>query len=194
MCAFRCLALHRKQNHIEESVKLYYQQWKQYLSDNCERIIPESMKRYDGVELHELPHFERCFEIMVTVCELKEDGVVIARYHPTTRFQDNLYMNMHKRHLSYITKFEAYSKKFQCAMCNRLFSKLDQVKRHSKVCSNITKHVLPGGHFTQQHTIFDELEQLGIVVPMEKRFFSWFSSQRVDSQGSEVPNRMKMIY
>ena len=48
------------------------------------------------------------------------------------------------------------------------------MKRHQKICKGQTKYRFPGGFYSTPKTIFDKLEQHGIVVPEEDRHFEWF--------------------
>ena len=136
--------------------------------------LPENSYEYRGIEFEDFPDFEKCFNIRVTVCELIESGSVIPRYHPSTRYNDKIYLNVFNGHLSLITNFSAYAHKFQCSMCDRQFITISKLKNHLRVCSNATKYKLPGGIFKGNNYIFDDLEQLGIVFPSEENFFPWF--------------------
>ena len=48
------------------------------------------------------------------------------------------------------------------------------MKRHQEICKGQTKYRFPGGFYSTPKTIFDKLEQHGIVVPEEDRLFEWF--------------------
>jgi hypothetical protein len=48
------------------------------------------------------------------------------------------------------------------------------MKRHLQVCSQVTKLRFPGGNFKPNETVFDKLEELGIVLPDEEKFYPWF--------------------
>lgn len=174
LCAFRCLALHHKQTRIETAIRIYYERWRIYMLQ-YDKNLPGDATEYEGIQLSELSHFEKCFQIQATVCELREDGTVIVRHHPTTKFQEKIYMNLFEQHLSYITKFTAYAKKIQCPVCDRHFKRLADIKRHMKICSNITKYKLPGGMFQGEQSIFEKMEEFGIVYSKEEQFFPWFA-------------------
>ena len=48
------------------------------------------------------------------------------------------------------------------------------MKRHSRKCQGRTKRQFPGGFYSSPKTIFDKLEEHGIVVPTNERIFPWF--------------------
>ena len=95
LCAFRCLATYHNQTNLPESVKSYYEKWCDYMSA-LNVHLPENPKKYEGIELEDFPNFEKCFHLQITVCKLIESGTVIPRYHPTTDYNDRLYMNIYK--------------------------------------------------------------------------------------------------
>ena len=173
LCAFRCLAAHRKQKE-ETVIPQYYHQWAEYFALHCGKAIPDDRGAYEGVNLNDMHHFENCFSLQVTVAELKVNGNVIVRHHSSTDFDEKMYLNVYDQHLSYITNFSAYAQKFECPSCNRMFKLMWDVKRHLRVCSTLTKYKYPGGHHKAPEDIFSQLEEYGINVSMDERFFPWF--------------------
>ena len=67
-----------------------------------------------------------------------------------------------------------YSQKYQCRICERFYHDSYHCVRHERVCTGKTKQQYPGGFHNQHKTIFDRLEEFGIVVPQSKRLFDWF--------------------
>lgn len=84
------------------------------------------------------------------------------------------YLNLFDHHLSYLTKFDTYAKKFQCRTCHRHFGFLKHLKRHQRVCTKRTKKQFQGGFYSTPNTVFDRLEQHGISVNANERFYEWF--------------------
>ena len=171
LCIFRCLALHHKQVEMEAAAIIYYMQWRQYR----EGKIPLEHIKFKGIDLNELPEFESCFQIRVSVLELQESGVVIPRYHPTTSFREHLHMNIYESHLSYITNMSTYASKYKCPTCDRLFKTPQKIRSHLRICSRVTALELPGGMYKHVKSIFEELDECGIRVPEHERFFPWFA-------------------
>lgn len=46
-----------------------------------------------------------------------------------------------------------------------------KLTRHSKCCSDKTKHIFPGGFYEIKKTIFDELKEIDIIVNEQDKFF-----------------------
>jgi len=175
LCAFRCLAVHHNQGRMEEAVQVYYDQWRGYMVEEGRHTnIPEDSSEFSGVDMKQLPHFERCFNLRVTVCRLDESGAVTPVYHPTTTFKDRMYLNIFEQHLSYIKKFKTYAKKFQCPMCSRHFKTLTSAKTHLRICSKVTKFKYPGGLYKPADTVFDQLAEHSIHVPKCDQFFPYY--------------------
>ena len=86
--AFRCLATHTNQTYIETSVNHYYQIWKDYCSNMLDTELPSNKTKYEGVTTDQMPPFERCFAIQVTICSLEKDGsikTILSRQQTTKR-------------------------------------------------------------------------------------------------------------
>ncbi len=86
-----------------------------------------------------------------------------------------MYLNHYKNHLSYISNFDQYAKRFRCQNCDQLWDHHGNFKQHQKTCADKTKYRYPGGFFSETKTIFQELEVHGINVPDKDRVFPWFS-------------------
>jgi hypothetical protein len=100
--------------------------------------------------------------------------VALSTFKSICRYKDTLHLNLFENYLSYIYNLPGYTKKYQCATCDRHFPRLDNMTRHQKICKGQTKYRFPGGFYSTPKTIFDKLEQHGIVVPEEDRLFEWF--------------------
>ena len=173
LCAFRCFALHQGQKiKMNQTVNLYYNQWREYMKNE----IPQNPKKYEGILLEDLPDFERCFEVSIYVYELQADGTAILCYKPTTKFRSIMYLNVYEYHLSYIYDFKTYAKKYQCPSCERHFNHLSNYKRHLTACSNRTKFKFPGGFFSPNESIFDQLAEFGINVSEDNQTYKWFAT------------------
>jgi hypothetical protein len=174
LCAFRCLAYHRSQRRqLETTTKVLFKQWLDFTKEHYPRIQPdEDPMAYDGLSLDQLPYFEKCFRVNVDVFHLKEDGVATAVYKSRCRFDETLYLNVHDKHVSYISNLSAYARKYQCRTCEMHFSRLHNMKQHQRRCTGQTKIQFPGGFYTAPKTVFDKLEEHGIDVV--DRIFPWF--------------------
>ena len=84
-------------------------------------------------------------------------------------------MNLYNDHLSYIKDFKVYAHKYECPSCSMHFKKVVDYKRHINTCTNRTKLKYSGGFFSSDKTIFEELEEYGIIVPPSDRQYEWYS-------------------
>jgi len=175
LCAFRCLAVHQGHFHdrLETHTKTLFSRWIGYLSVK-DRDIDLDPKSFRGVQLTDIPDFEKCFNVNVNIYQLRDGDVALSIFKSICRYKDILHLNLFENHLSYIYNLPEYTKKYQCATCDRHFPRLDNMKRHQKICKGQTKYRFPGGFYSTPKTIFDKLEQHGIVVPEEDRLFEWF--------------------
>ena len=69
LCAFRCLSLHLRGDVCREKVLELYSQWMTYRDDGVDA------SSFKGVQLRQLPDFQKCFEVNVQINELCEDGI-----------------------------------------------------------------------------------------------------------------------
>ncbi|CAC5405798.1 unnamed protein product [Mytilus coruscus] len=118
LCAFRCLELHRGQSitNLERSLQHYFQQWNGYQERQIESTY--EAKLFSGLQLHQIPEFESCFQVNINVYELKEDDTAFCVYKSLCRFKEIMYLNMYEHHLSYIKEFENYAKNTNAKQAN----------------------------------------------------------------------------
>ena len=176
LCLFRCLSLHRNgtANDVDDLVDLWRHR---YTEREYQELLGNDVPAsdFDGVQLSELPEFERLFEINVNMYSLEEDGVVLSVFKSTERYDDTMVVNLYENHCSYVTNFSQYAKKFKCALCDRLFDDNYNFKRHANICDRKTLFRYPGGFYRPSRTVFQELGEFGVVVPEDERTFPWFA-------------------
>jgi hypothetical protein len=205
MCAFRCLAVYRKRCNVRQERQMnrvigkYLREWMDYLA--TKRIKTRDDKdctalSFKGVELVNIPHFEACFSINVNIYELSETRVAKPTFKSRCRFADTMILNMYNNHLSLVKKPEAYCRKYQCNTCSRLFDRLCHYLRHVRICTGKTKTIFPGGHFKPPQTVFDLLEEYGISVPNENRYYPYFGVYDFEAILTKVEERSteKSVY
>lgn len=175
LCAFRCIALQKGQESSTVNALHYYHIFREHVLQNVSLRLPSNPKAFLGLDMELISELERCFSVSIYIYELQGDDSVILRYKPSTNFRSTMYLNVFENHLSYISKFSTYAKKFTCSLCNRLFSYLGVYKRHLKTCSLRTKFSYKGGFYSKAESIFEELEQNGIFIPEQDRLFEDFA-------------------
>ena len=162
LCAFRCLAYHKKGDRFQEQeVKRLYRQWLAFTKHS---------ETFQGINLDELPEWEECFNINIMVYSLLEEKKAVSIYRSMKLYSDTMYLNLYDRHFSYISNIESYCKRFKCSFCGQLFSKASAQQQHYSTCTSKTKFRFPGGYYTTKTSIFDEAENIGIPVPLSERF------------------------
>ena len=128
----------------------------------------------EGLKLHQVAYFEKCFKTNVNIFQLNEDGSAFSVYKSRCHHKSTMNLNMFEYHLSYITNLNAYASKYQCRTCERHFSTIGNMYKHQRICKDQTVHEFPGGYYTAPLTIFDVLEFYDISVPEHQRLFPWF--------------------
>ena len=84
-------------------------------------------------------------------------------------------LNVYENHLSVIVDFEHYCSVYQCVHCDKLWYRNCDYYRHTKSCTTTGREVFPGGIHKNPATIFEKLEEIGIVVPNCDRHFPFFA-------------------
>ena len=160
LCFFRCLQYFRQKHLSSPGIHALFKQWCDFTGKACKK------ENFPGVMFHDLPRLEECFHICINVFHFEpESSNVYPKYLSRCRFQEVLNLNLFKHHLSIITNFKAYAKKFACEKCNRHFQNKSDLKRHQRKCQNNVKFKFKGGYKEKPKTIFEELSYFGIDVP-----------------------------
>ena len=155
-CFFRCLAYHR--NRVQEKESLL-QRWEEFSGKKT-------------VELADMPDLEKCFRVNIHVYELQPDETVIPLFISKFPFENDMYLNRYKNHLSYIKDFHSYARKFTCVACQKMFYKAYEWRRHMKQCKGLTKWEYPGTFYAPSETMFDQIKSC--VIGVQDAFFPWF--------------------
>ena len=183
LCFFRCLALHNgcHTKNLERDTKHYYQQY---------REAGLVKKKFNGVKLSELDELEKLYEVNIQVYNLaptqthgeeqeeeEEEttpdiaATLVRRSH--RHYESTLYLNLYEKHFSYIKDLARYSKSFCCSRCGKYWKRASNLRQHEKTCDGKVQLKYPGGAYHVPKTIFEELEDEGILVPEEARYFPY---------------------
>ena len=177
LCFFRSLTAHfhpslfhdRKQTFFKNKVKNYFQKWLDYNSHQGKEIT-----KFTGVKLSEIAQLELCFEVNINIFQLVHISSCMSIFKTLSTFDTTMNLNLYENHLSFIQNVNGYSKKCICSHCKRIFKRKDNWKVHEKKCENKLDLKYVGGYYSPPQSIFEELENYGISVPLSKRFFREF--------------------
>lgn len=89
----------------------------------------------------------------------------IRRSH--RKYSSTLYLNLYENHFSYIKDLARYSKSFCCSPCGEYWKRASNLRQHEQTCDGKLHLKYPGGAYHVPKTIFEELEDEGIIVPEE---------------------------
>ena len=101
-------------------------------------------------------------------------------------------MNLYENHFSYIKDLACYSKSFQWKGANKL-------RRHKKTCDGKVQLKYPGGAYHVPKTVFEELEEEGIIIPDEARYLPYratydFECYFNQEKAQELKNTKKLTW
>ena len=130
--------------------------------------------------LDELPQLENLFQVNIFVYTLEplEDGKTVV--HPVWRslekYSSNLYLNLYKKHFSYIKAMTKYSKSYACSRCGKYWKDGFRLNRHEKTCEAKVRYKFPGGVFHLPKTVFELLEEEGVSIPEDLKYFPYHAT------------------
>ena len=133
-------------------------------------------KTYEGVKMSDLAEMEEQLEIAIYVYQLVEDeesGEVhaeLVRGSPYT-YSSRMSLDLYKDHFSYITSLSLYAKSYCCRKCGKLWEHAWACNRHELTCEASTKRKFVGGTYHPTASVFELMEEDGIVVPEHLRYY-----------------------
>ena len=168
LCFFRCLAVHQgaDPHKCEKTAKNLFRAYCTHFG-----VAPAD---FAGIQLFDFIHLEDFFELNLIAYEL--DGKVAKLVQRSREFyQETMRLNVYENHLSVIVNFESYCSVYQCVHCDKLWDHSGNYYRHTKICTTTVREVFPGGIHKNPATIFEKLEEIGIVMPHCDRHFPFFA-------------------
>ena len=177
LCLFRCLALHLKR----EVDALYV------------KYTDTPVHKFTGVTLDELDKMETTFKTNVFVYKLVEiaNGKTTAELvrRSMGHYPDTMNVNLHATHYSYIRDMQMYSHSYRCQRCGSLWKQSWELRRHELGCEGKIRRVYPGGVFHTTPSIFERLDDEGICVTDDLRFYPYRATFDFESffDGENMP-------
>ena len=162
LCLFRCLALHLGR----EAAALYAE------------YTDTPVRHFAGITLDELDKVETTFKTNVFVYKLVEiaDGMTTAELvrRSMGHYTETMYLNLYEAHFSYIKDIRMYSHSYKCSKCEQAFWKSPyHLHRHERTCTEGIKRVYKGGVYHPPSSIFERLDDEGIIVEDVLRYYPY---------------------
>ena len=169
LCLFRCLALHQgcDVRHLEATVVTLYAKY-----------TDTPVHNFAGVTIDDLSKIEATFGVNVVVYKLVEitDGkttVELVRRSPC-QYIETMYLNLYEAHFSYIKDIRMYSHSYKCSKCEQaLWKSPYDLHRHERTCTEGIKRVYKGGVYHPPSSVFERLDDEGIVVDEGLRYYPY---------------------
>ena len=169
LCLFRCLALHQgcDDRRLEATVATLYAKYSH-----------EDVHDFAGVTLEDLSKIEATFDVNVVVYKLVATGnektmAEIVRRSPC-QYIETMYLNLYETHFSYIRDIKVYSHSYKCSKCGESLWKYPSLlKRHELTCEGGIRRVYKGGVYHTTPSIFQRLDDEGIVVDEALRYYPY---------------------
>ena len=169
LCLFRCLALHQgcDVRRLEVTVATLYAKY-----------TDTPVRDFAGVTLDELDEVETTFKTNVVVYKLEEigDGKTTSEqvWRSTDQYPDTMYVNIFETHLSYIKDINMYSRSWRCRNCEQALWKSSwELYRHERTCEAGVNRIYKGGVYRPPSSVFERLDDEGIVVGDSLRFYPY---------------------
>ena len=170
LCLFRCLAIHQgcDVRCIEATVATLYAKY----TDNT------PVHDFVGVTLEDLSKIEATFDVNVVVYKLDEitDGKTSAELvrRSPCQYIETMYLNLYEAHFSYIKDIRMYSHSYKCSKCEQaLWKSPYHLHRHERTCTEGIKRVYKGGVYRPPSSIFERLDDEGIIVEDVLRYYPY---------------------
>ena len=170
LCLFRCLAIHQgcDVRCIEATVATLYAKY----TDNT------PVHDFVGVTLEDLSKIEATFDVNVVVYKLDEitDGKTTAELvrRSPCQYIETMYLNLYEAHFSYIKDIRMYSHSYKCSKCEQaLWKSPYHLHRHERTCTEGIKRVYKGGVYHPPSSIFERLNDEGIIVEDVLRYYPY---------------------
>ena len=169
MCLFRCLALHQGWyvRRLEATVSTLYAKYSH-----------KDVHDFTGMTIDDLSKIEATFGVNVVVYQLveidngKTTGELVRR--SPAQYQETMYLNLYETHFSYIKDIRMYSHSYKCSKCEQALWKTPQdLLRHERTCTEGIKRVYKGGVYRPPSSIFERLDDEGIIVEDVLRYYPY---------------------
>ena len=147
---FRCLKLHFKNVN---TVLYYLNRW---ICFNKLPIFSNNSIGFKGVTRDNMSKLQECFNVKIKIFNENDTGCVNLIFDSICSIDAVMYLNNFENHLSYITEFKKFVRKYECKKCSKMFKSEWNLKRHYSTCYDTTKYIFPVGFYESDQTIFNK--------------------------------------
>ena len=166
LCFFPCLAVFRGADRHQCNRAA-----KQLFYEYCTHF---DVSEFSGVSLFDFVELENFYNLNIVAYELENNKAKIIQ-RSRELYNETMKVNVFKNHLSLILDFEKYCCVYQCIHCDKLWYRNNNYYRHTKTCLTTVHENFPGGVYHNSYTIFEKLEQIGIQIPKQDRFYPFYA-------------------
>ena len=193
LCFFRALAIHwetpwKPTGPFEVKVLALF-----------EELVGGEPSKFKGVSLSSLPTLEHKLQLNINVFELVKDndkvmGKMVQRSHQ--RYKSTMNLNLFENHFSLITDLDHYCESFGCRQCGKQWKKFRSLSRHEHTCDQVTKKKFMGGSYHSEPTVFELMEDEGIVVNEENQYYPYCITYDYECyfDTTDLPSSSKKLY
>ena len=166
LCFFRCLAVFRGADRYRCNRAA-----KQLFYEYCTHF---DVSEFSGVNLFDFVELENFYKVNIVAYKLENNKAKVIQ-RSRELYNKTMKVNVFKNHLSLIEDFEKYSHVYQCMHCDKLWYQNRNYYRHTKTCLTTVRESFPESVYHNSYTIFEKLEQIGIQVPKQDRFYLFYA-------------------
>ena len=166
LCLIRAVAYHEvvqrriSINQLEIKTSEYFNS---YLN-----MTGKPVQQFRGVPLKDIPTIEDIGKLNIFVydADISNNGSLVGSLvrRSVAKYNDTVNLLRHGRHICYVKKLNCLFRKYQCSVCGTFLKKSVKLRNHQRNCSLVTKDWYPGGVYTVDKTIFEELEEIGNIT------------------------------
>ena len=162
LCLFRCLGL-----HLGRDVTTLYEEY-----------TDQPVDTFEGVTIDELHKVEATFDVNVCVYKLVPTGNEKTKAEIVRRslcsYVQTMYLNLYETHFSYIKDINMYCHSWRCRNCEQALWKCPyDLHCHERTCTEGIKRVYKGGIYRPPSSVFERLDDEGIVVSDYLRYYPY---------------------
>ena len=133
----------------------------------------DSPRDFPGVKLEDLWEFEELFNVFISVFSLNPDGASQVVWTSGSKRTWKLHLNIKQDHFTLIIDNAKYAKTFTCKTCSRVLTRKHAAITHTCLAGDAAQFKFAGEPIFHTKTFFDKLEDIGVCVAQEKRYYPY---------------------